>query len=594
MRRVLIALLGAMMLSGILAPTPAQAHPSRPAIAGSFIQPYLPDSWTDAQLASEFNYLRADGLTEQVLQWSAETDNPDSVGTYYPTSLPGFHQESKTDVVGRTLTAADAAGVREYLGLQLNEKWWTFYASDASWLDREADFAIRLADDLLARYGTHRSLAGWYLAFEPDNENFLDAASWQRMSDFYAKVAGHLHHMSPRLPVVVAPFYDANGGQTPAQWRTMWASILKKAQLDAIALQDGVGAGHASVEQLPAWFAATKAAIKDAGVNTQLWSDTETFYPDFTPMAVAGYVADMKAVAPFVTKFWSFAWDHYVSPLSVAASYERTYANYLRSGRVETVPPAKLRSLKARVDGPQSVTLTWSGASDNVGVAGVYVLRDGVRVGKIPTLASCTGMRPCVRPVPPTSFTLNGLEPENTYAFAVQAFDGAGNVSHVSSAVRVTLPSAPVTHTSVSAGKTYVASTVAGDDYPDAGGELTDGVLAPADYSDAGWQGRLAAEPFSFTVDLGSVQMINEVDSRWLQDPGTGIVLPKDVLVAVSDDAVSWTSLGTMYPPSLGDTRDVGAFRLLGVSGAGRFVRVTVEPAGSGWSFTDELDVRQT
>ncbi|MFB7676522.1 cellulose binding domain-containing protein [Kitasatospora purpeofusca] len=76
-----------------------------------------------------------------------------------------------------------------------------------------------------------------------------------------------------------------------------------------------------------------------------------------------------------------------------------------------------------------SVALTWQPSTDNVGVTGYDVLRDGTRVG------SPTG----------TSFTDTGLAPGSRHRYQVTAHDAAGNVSAPSAAVEATAGSAPTT-----------------------------------------------------------------------------------------------------------------------------------------------------
>lgn len=60
-----------------------------------------------------------------------------------------------------------------------------------------------------------------------------------------------------------------------------------------------------------------------------------------------------------------------------------------------------------------SIRVTWSAASDNVGVAGYRIFRDGNQIG---TAAA-------------TTYDDSGLTPATTYRYEVAAFDAAGNVS---------------------------------------------------------------------------------------------------------------------------------------------------------------------
>jgi hypothetical protein len=222
------------------------------------------------------------------------------------------------------------------VGLQVNEEWWRTYANDRTWLGAESELAQRLIDEIWTRYGAARSFAGWYLPFEVDNWHFDGPDSWDAMASFYASVGQRAKHVTPNLPVVISPFFNPAGGLPPAEWAKMWAKILPTAPIDVIALQDGVGAGHASHEHLVPWFAATAAAIRTAGTDTELWSTTETFTPDFHPMDIGSVVEDMIAVQPYVSRYWSFSYDHYQSPQQVDPAIHQMYVEYLVTGRSDS------------------------------------------------------------------------------------------------------------------------------------------------------------------------------------------------------------------------------------------------------------------
>lgn len=302
-----------------------------PRLNGSFVQPSLVDGFSAGQLTTEMGYLTGACITDQILQWTADSK---ANTTVYPSGLSGYSQNTSTDVVGRTLTAADGAGIGVYLGLQANNDWWNTYANDTTWLDTQATVAKNLAADLFAKYGTHSSLTGWYLPFEVDNWNFTTSATWTAMVNFYTTVAGYLHTLTPGKPVVISPFFNTSGGQTAGQWTTMWENILASAPIDVIALQDGIGAGHATNAQLATWFAATRTAISSASPSTALWADSETYNTSFQPQDIATVVADLQAEAPYVSRFWSFSYDHYDSPQQVDPAYDAAYRNYLTSGSV--------------------------------------------------------------------------------------------------------------------------------------------------------------------------------------------------------------------------------------------------------------------
>ncbi|SEG96581.1 F5/8 type C domain-containing protein [Nonomuraea solani] len=575
MRRVLAVLSLVAGLLAIAPPAGAATCAATPRFAGSFLQPGLGDTWSPATWDQELGYLTRACMSELVLQWTADSKAGTAV---YPSALYG--QSTATDVVGAALSAADRAGMTVYLGLQVNDDWWNTYANDPAWLAGQAAVAKNLADDLWEKYRTHASLAGWYLSFEVDNWNFTTTASQNAMAAFYQEVADHLHALSPGKPVVISPFFNTAGGLTTAQWQSMWTSILTASPIDVIALQDGVGAGHASVGQLAAWFAATKNAITAARPATKLWADTETFNLDFQPMAIKGVVDDMRAVQPYVTSYWSFSYDHYQSPLQVPAIHDRTYRDYLATGSVESTAPTAPSGLTATATNPLTVQLNWTAATDAVGVAGYRITRNGTPVKTLYGTA--------------TTFTDAGLDPSTAYTYTLRAFDAAGNESAAGAPASATTPAAPVNPVNLAAGRPYTVSLAASSSYPDGGGELTNGAYGTASYGDAAWQGRNTGSPYSITVDLGAQQAIKELRSDWLQVKGVYIFLPKKVTYEVSATGSAYTTAGSVSAPAVGDGDQARTYRVLGLNTTARYVRITVEPASTAWSFIDEVEVRGT
>jgi len=557
-------------------PTPSTPAPvtGTAVINGSFIQPYLVDSLTDQQLASNDAYLTRAGLTQQVLQWTADSRTKTTV---FPSGIAGYAQSSGTDLLARTLYAADQAGLTEYVGLQLSEDWWT-KSSDQTWLTGEAAFANQLADRIWEWYGAHASFGGWYLPFEVDNWNFTTTASWARLAGFYTTVAGHLHALTPGLPVIISPFFNPSGGLTSAQWTGMWTYILKNSPVDVIALQDGFGAGHVATAQLAEWFSATAAAISAAGVTTRLWCDIETYTLPANPLAIGTVVANMNQVSPYVSNFLSFSYDHYDSPEQVGDLYDKTYRDYRSTGSVEATPPSAPPSLVAGVVDASSARLIWTASTDNVGVAGYQVLRNGALVG---TIYSTT-----------TSFTDTSLPSGTSHSYTVAAFDAAGNVSANSRTVSVTTPAAQDSPVNYALGASYFSSLAASPTYPDSGSELTNGAYGTPAYWNPAWQGQATPNPYSFTVDLGATKTVNEVDSDWLQFRSAYVFLPSQLVVETSTDGDTFTTAGTITAPSVSAADQSVRYRLTGLSVNARYVRVTVTPASYAWSFTDELEVR--
>jgi chitodextrinase len=93
----------------------------------------------------------------------------------------------------------------------------------------------------------------------------------------------------------------------------------------------------------------------------------------------------------------------------------------------DQTPPNAPDGLSAAAVSPTQVNLSWSAATDNVGVAGYGVYRDGVLIATVPT----------------TAYSDTAASPSTTYSYTVDAFDAANNRSAPSAPAIVTTPSAP-------------------------------------------------------------------------------------------------------------------------------------------------------
>src|SRR5206468_5545641 len=93
----------------------------------------------------------------------------------------------------------------------------------------------------------------------------------------------------------------------------------------------------------------------------------------------------------------------------------------------DTTPPSPPTGLTGATAGSTGANLSWNASTDNVGVTGYIVRRNGVQVATPAT----------------TSFADTGLSAATTYSYTVAARDAAGNISPNSASVSVTTPPPP-------------------------------------------------------------------------------------------------------------------------------------------------------
>ncbi len=98
------------------------------------------------------------------------------------------------------------------------------------------------------------------------------------------------------------------------------------------------------------------------------------------------------------------------------------YTVTIKAGQTDTEAPTTPKDLVASNIAQTSVTLKWSAATDNVGVTGYDVYRNGNKINHITN----------------TSTVIAGLSAGTTYNFYIKAKDAAGNYSNASKTLKVT------------------------------------------------------------------------------------------------------------------------------------------------------------
>jgi chitodextrinase len=162
----------------------------------------------------------------------------------------------------------------------------------------------------------------------------------------------------------------------------------------------------------------------------------------------------------------------------------------------DTTPPTAPTNLAAAAAGPSEIDLSWAASTDDVGVAGYRIYRDGGATA----IATVTG----------TTYADGGVAPGTTHSYTVAAFDAAGNASPMSNTAAATTPAdttpptAPTNLAATALGSTEVALTwtastddsgVAGYSVFRDGGQV--GSSNGTSFTDIGLQ---AATTYSYTV----------------------------------------------------------------------------------------------
>jgi chitodextrinase len=115
----------------------------------------------------------------------------------------------------------------------------------------------------------------------------------------------------------------------------------------------------------------------------------------------------------------------------------------------DTLAPSAPTNLTAPNIGATEVQLTWTASTDNVGVTGYRVYRDGVQVGTSPT----------------ASYTDSTVEPLTPYAYVVRAYDVSTNLSQPSNTINLVTPARPTVMTFGPAADASIRSDLPGNNF---------------------------------------------------------------------------------------------------------------------------------
>ena len=304
---VFIALLIFSQMRITIIPSPSTAVLLKPHFTSSFIQNWYSKNWDQKRWLQEFEMLQNVGINEVIIQDVADLKNMHAL---YPTRIPGY-THNDNDMVATSLTAADFMGMKIRVGLGFNNDWWHKNATDMTWLNNEAATNKLIVNEIMAMYGSHPSLAGWYIPYEFSQCTAPTRIDLLNLNSFYKQIANEINLLSDHN-IMVAPFFNSTSDQQKGglSWSSMLKNILSGTSIDIIALQDSVGVGYNTISQLANIYASTKIGT----TGMQLYADIETFASTPSgnvPAPQSRIIDQFSAVMPYVKGFVAFSFERF-------------------------------------------------------------------------------------------------------------------------------------------------------------------------------------------------------------------------------------------------------------------------------------------
>ncbi len=216
---------------------------------------------------------------------------------FYDTPLLPKLKMTCDDPIGAMLTAADKYGIKFFMSSDWYGEWDERALLDA---DRVAK-RFQMMQELVARYGKHRSFHGWYWP----NEACLTPYYTENFMRHVNECSREAHRLTPKAKILIAPY-----GTNKAVCDDKYVRQLEQLDVDIIAYQDEVGCLRMTPEQSAAAYERLRRA-HDRVPQRALWADVETFAWEGPPNKQTSRLipapfdrvrAQLEAVSPHVDK----------------------------------------------------------------------------------------------------------------------------------------------------------------------------------------------------------------------------------------------------------------------------------------------------
>jgi hypothetical protein len=294
--------------------------PTAPRITGTFLDEITHDipsqNWGIAQWRKEFQLYQRIGLDTVVIIRAGYQNKCIFSSKALPDLLPVYE-----DLAEMFLSLADEFQLNVYFGTYDSGFHWL----RGAWWD-EVDLNRSFIDEVVARYGHHRSFAGWYLCHETSR----NAAN---IVELFNHIGKHAKQALDR-PVLISPFPQGakqfSGGDVMSLTESLnhWNRIFQETRgaFDICAFQDG----QIHYQELPAFHSGIQTLGREFGVT--IWSNVETFDRDmpikFPPADWRYLRLKIEAAAPNVEKIITFEFPHFMSPHSSYISAHHLFERY--------------------------------------------------------------------------------------------------------------------------------------------------------------------------------------------------------------------------------------------------------------------------
>jgi len=338
MKRLLsLLIITAMVLTLAPVTVSQQVLTPLPIVTGDFLQGWQFADYTQAAISAHFNELSQAGIRYIILTESARKVGTINEAYFPPSPAVGISNTYGNNLIEYMLTAAQATGIKVFLGLFYEGDWWThcWQMGSKTWYTTQANYSNLIAQELYSLYKSRfpETFYGWYFSFEYFNNMSGHEANF---AEFVNINRDFLWNLDPSMPFSMSPFF-ASDHKNVADTKAELLKFFEHTNFrdgDIYAAQDCVGVGRANLTQAADYARVIKEARDEKQPGLRLWANNENFNTGNQPVPINQLVAQMNATAPYVEAHITFSYTHHYASILKGANalhgqYRAHYQNVI-------------------------------------------------------------------------------------------------------------------------------------------------------------------------------------------------------------------------------------------------------------------------
>ena len=401
---------------------------------GSFVQYWYASGWSEGRWEKEMQNMVDNGMDILIVPCAASRDeNTDALTCYYPSRIEGMQSGNSLEIL---FEKCEKYGIKVFLAPFDDNEWysmdygWVGHDStdDAygQWMKEHAAMSNRIATELYTLYKAKypNAFYGWYFSDEVWNMEGICGETGERrentldiLASGFNGVLDHYTELDPSMPFLFSPFCNRSYS-TAEEYKQMWIDLFARVRFregDIFCPQDSIGGHPDEIDVLAEWVRGYREAA-DTKPGLRFWMNNENFAGEYHAL-LDRLKEQIDITSRFCEANVTFSWQHHYSPYheKVNKGYEATYHDWYVNGKLDSEPPSPPTVTAAQNDDGKW-QINFSGAADNIGVAGFNIYR-----GTDTNLA--TSVRAGRNTMP------NKYIPQFSAVYYIEAFDFAGNRS---------------------------------------------------------------------------------------------------------------------------------------------------------------------